>query len=161
MEILKDVEVKELPGMTVAYIRNIGPYNGDKELYQRNRTKLFSWAGARGLLGGIDFKYLILYHDNPKVALSDKLRMSLCITIPIDTKTDGEIGRMEIAATKYVVCRFELTEHDFQTAWDWIYGHWFPESGYQPDDKPYFETYPEEPKGNKFLVDFCVPVKPA
>ena len=125
------------------------------------RNKLFAWAGARGLMSSIDFKYLILYHDDPTVALTDKLRMSLCVTVPADTKVDGEIGKMELSAAKYAVARFELTAQDFQTAWEWLYGQWLPNSGYQPDDKPYFETYPEEPKGEKFLVEFCVPVKPA
>jgi AraC family transcriptional regulator len=67
---------------------------------------------------------------------------------------------MEIEAAKYVIARFELTAHDFQQAWDWVYGQWFPASGYQPDDKPCFEMYPEEPKDGKFIVDICVPVKP-
>jgi AraC family transcriptional regulator len=161
MELNKSVEVKELSKMTVAYVRNIGPWNGDQEQYHKLRNKLFSWAGARGLMGGKDFKYLILYHDDPNVALSDKLRMSLCITIPPETNVDGEIGKMEIEAAKYAIARFELTVLDFQKAWDWIYGQWLPNSGYQPDAKPYFETYPEEPKGDKFIVDFCIPVIPA
>jgi AraC family transcriptional regulator len=160
MELNKSVEIQELPHMTVAYIRNMGPWNGDQEIYQSLRNKLFIWAGARGLMGGKDFKYLILYHDNPNVALNDKLRMSLCVTIPPETQVDGEIGKMELEAAKYVIARFELTPQDFKTAWEWLYGEWLPNSGYQPDDKPYFETYPEEPKGNKFIVDFCVPVKP-
>ena len=160
MGLNKSVEIQELPHMTVAYIRNMGPWNGDQEIYQNLRNKLFTWASVRGLMGGKDFKYLILYHDNPKVALNDKLRMSLCVTIPPETQVDGEIGKMELEAAKYVVARFELTPQDFKTAWEWLYGEWLPNSGYQPDDKPYFETYPEEPKGNKFIVDFCVPVKP-
>ena len=160
MELNKNVEVKELPQMTVAYIRNMGPWNGDKNVYQRLRNTLFSWAGARGLIGAKDFKYLILYHDDPSVALNDKLRMSLCVTVPPETKVDGEIGKMVIEAAKYAIARFELTSQDFQKAWEWLYGQWLPNSGYQPDDKPYFETYPEEPKGEKFIVDFCIPVKP-
>lgn len=160
MELNKSIEVKELPKMTVAYVRNIGPWNGDKKQYENLRNKLFSWAGARGLMGGNDFRYLILYHDDPNVALSDKLRMSLCITVPPETEVEREIGKMEIDAAKYAIARFELTENDFQKAWDWIYGQWLPNSGYQPDTKPYFETYPEEPKGEKFIVDFCIPVKP-
>ena len=161
MALNKSVEVKELPKMTVAYVRNIGPWNGDQKLYQNLRNKLFSWAGARGLIGGKDFKYLILYHDDPNVVLTDdKLRMSLCVTVPPETNVEGEIGKMEIEAAKYAVARFELTPQDFQKAWDWLYGQWLPNSGYQPDAKPYFETYPEEPKNDKFIVDFCIPVKP-
>ncbi|MFO7574406.1 MAG: GyrI-like domain-containing protein, partial [Bacteroidales bacterium] len=79
---------------------------------------------------------------------------------PPKTKVDGEIGKMELEAAKYVIARFELTGQEFQQAWDWLYGQWFPESGYQPDEKPCFEMYPEEPKNGKFVVDICVPVKP-
>lgn len=160
MEFNKSVEVKQLDRMTVAYFRHLGPYNGDQVLYQSHRNKLFSWAAARDLIGGEGFKYLVLYHDNPKVALSDNLRMSLCITVPAETEVSGEIGKMEISAARYAVARFELTENDFQKAWEWLYGYWLPNNGFLPDDQPYFETFPEEPKNGSFIVDFCVPVKP-
>ena len=160
MKLNKSVEVKELPKMTVAYIRHIGPYKGDDKLFERIWERLFSWAGPRGLIGGKDFKSLVIYHDDPNVTIEDKLRMSVCITVPPETKVDGEIGKMEIEAAKYVIAGFELTASDFQQAWDWIYGQWFPTSGYQPDDKPCFEIYPEEPKDGTFIVDICVPVKP-
>jgi len=160
MKLNKSVEVKELPKMTVAYIRHIGPYKGDDKLFEGIWNRLFTWAGPRGLLGGEEFKSLVIYHDDPNVTIEDKLRMSVCITVPSETKVDGEIGKMEIEAAKYVVARFELTAQDFQQAWDWVYGQWFPTSGYQPDDKLCFEMYPEEPKDGKFIVDICVPVKP-
>lgn len=160
MKLNKSVEIKDLPKMSVAYIRHIGPYKGDEKLFESIWTRLFTWAGPRGLIGGEDFKSLIVYHDDPNVTIEDKLRMSVCITVPSDTKVDGEIGKMEIEAARYVVARFELTAQDFQEAWDWVYGQWFPTSGYQPDDKPCFEVYPEEPKDGKFIVDICVPVKP-
>jgi AraC family transcriptional regulator len=160
MKLNKNVEVKELPKMTVVYVRNIGPYNGDQKLFQNLRDKLFSWAGARGLFMGKDCRFLVVYHDDPTVAISDKLRMSLCLTVPPETKVDGEIGKMEIESAKYVVARFELTGKDFQNAWNWVYGQWLPNSGYQPDDKPYFEMYNEPPKDGNYVIDFCVPVKP-
>ena len=160
MKLNKSVEVKELPEMTVAYIRHIGPYKGDDKLFEKIWNRLFAWAGPRGLIGGKDFKSLIVYHDDPNVTVEDKLRMSVCITVPRETKVDGEVGKMEIEAARYVIARFEVTAQDFQQAWNWVYGQWFPTSGYQPDDKPCFEMYPEEPKDGKFIVDICVPVKP-
>jgi AraC family transcriptional regulator len=160
MNLNKHVEVKDLPKMTVAYIRHIGPYKGNDKLFEGIWNKLFSWAGPRGLLGGKNFKSLIIYHDDPNVTIEDKLRMSVCITVPENTPVDGDVGKMSVEASKYAVARFVLTAHDFQQAWDWVYGQWFPASGYQPDDKPCFEMYPEEPKDGKFIVDICVPVKP-
>lgn len=160
MKLNKSVEVKELPKMTLAYIRHIGPYQGDEKLFEKLWNRLFAWAGPRGLIGGKDFKSMVIYHDDPNLTDGDKLRMSVCITIPSATKVDGEIGKMDLEAAKYVIARFELSGQEFQQAWDWLYGQWFPESGYQPDEKPCFEMYPEEPKDGKFIVDICVPVKP-
>lgn len=160
MELNKNVEVKDLPKMTVAYIRHIGPYKGDEKLFEKLWNRLFRWAGPRGLIGGPGFRSLIIYHDDPNVTDQAKLRTSVCITVPPDTKVDGEVGKMEMEAAKYVIARFVVRADQFQDAWDWVYGKWLPESGYQPDDKPCFEMYPEEPKNGNFTVDICVPVKP-
>ena len=160
MKLNKSVEVKELPKMTVAYIRHIGPYKGNAQLFDILWGKICTWAGVRGLMGQPDLKFLTIYHDDPNVTVEDKLRMSVCITVPSDTKVDGEFGKMEIEAAKYVIARFVVTAEEFQQAWEWVYGKWFPTSGYQPDDKPCFEMYPEEPKDGKYTVDICVPVKP-
>lgn len=156
----KSVEVKDLPEMTLAYIRHIGPYKGDSKLFEQLWNKLFRWAGPRGLIGSKDFRSLIIYHDDPNITEESKLRMSVCITVPASTEVAGEIGKMLLDKAKYVIARFELQDNEFQDAWDWVFGHWFPQSGYQPDDKPCFEMYPEEPKDGKFIVDICVPVKP-
>lgn len=160
MEQNKGVEIKDFPKMTVAYIRHIGPYKGDVKLFETLWNKLFTWAGPRGLIGGENFKSLIVYHDDPGVTIEDKLRMSVCITVDPATKVDGEIGKMELEAAQYAVARFEITSEEFTQAWSWVCGQWLPASGYQPDDKPCFEMYVEEPKDGKFIVDICVPVKP-
>jgi AraC family transcriptional regulator len=160
MNLNKSVEVKDLPEMTVAYIRYIGPYKGDEQLFAGLWQKLFGWAGPRGLLANKDLKSLVVYHDDPNITSEDKLRMSVCISVPEETKVGGEIGKMKIEAAKYAIARFELDASQFQQAWDWVYSQWLPNSGYQPDDKACFEMYPEEPKDGKFVVDICVPVKP-
>lgn len=159
MKLNKGVEVRELPKMTVAYIRHIGPYKGDEKLFENLWNRLYTWAGPRGLIGGPDFKSLTIYHDDPGVTVEEKLRMSVCITVPADTKVDGEIGKMEVEGGKYVMARFVLVGDQFQQAWDWVFGQWFPSSGYQPDDKPSFEMCIKEPKDGKHTVDICVPVK--
>ncbi len=160
MKLNKSVEVKELQEMNVAYVRHIGPYQGNDKLFQQLWNKLFAWAGPRGLIGGPDFKSLIIYHDDPNLCEGDKLRTSVCITVPEKTAVDGEIGKMKVEGGKYVIARFEVGSEEFGLAWDWVYAQWLPESGYQPDDKPCFEMYPEEPKDGKFTVDICVGIKP-
>ena len=49
-ELKMDVRVEELPQQTVAYIRHVGPYQGDSELFEGLFGRLFQWAGPRNLM---------------------------------------------------------------------------------------------------------------
>lgn len=95
-----------------------------------------------------------------QIASEDKLRMSICLTAPEDIKTDGEIGKMEIAGGTYAVAHFEIDATQFEQAWDWVYSKWLPSSGYQPDENQCFELYPKAPENGRFTVDICIPVRP-
>jgi AraC family transcriptional regulator len=157
------VEVKDMPDMHVAYVRHIGPYQGDIDLFGRLFNKLCSWAGPRNLLRFPETKMLCVYHDNPEVTDNAKLRTDVCITVPEDTQVDGEIGKTTIPAGKYAMAHFEINPDQYQDAWDTLYGGWLPESGYQPDDGPCFELYLGDPKTHpegKHTVAICIPVKP-
>ncbi len=155
------VEVRESPAMTVAYVRHVGPYKGDAKLFERLFGRLFRWAGPRNLVRPGESQTLIIYHDNPEITAEEKLRVSVCLTVPRGTQGEGEVGILEIPPGKYAVTRFELAQDEFQQAWDWVYGTWLPESGYAPDDRPCFETYPEEPRPDgTFIVDIYAPVRP-
>jgi AraC family transcriptional regulator len=159
MEIIQQVEVQPLPTTTVAYVRHTGPFQGDGALYQRLISKIYAWAGPRGLVQP-DTKTYAVYHDDPCVTEAQKQRLSICINVSPDTKVDGEVGKMELEGGKYAVASFILAPQEFPDAWTWLMGTWFPSSGYQPDDKLAFEVYPTMPVNGKITVDICVPVKP-
>ncbi|MDD4800588.1 MAG: GyrI-like domain-containing protein [Proteiniphilum sp.] len=84
MKLNKGVEVKNLPDMTVAYIRHTGSYKGNEKLFKILWNELLKWAEPRNLVGGKDFKALVVYHDDPFITHEDKLRMSVCFTVPSD-----------------------------------------------------------------------------
>ncbi|MFC1953639.1 GyrI-like domain-containing protein [Chloroflexota bacterium] len=162
-ELITDVEVKEVQEMNIAYIRHIGPYAGDEQLFGKLFNKLCTWAGPRGLLNSPDTKFITIYHDNPDITDESKLRTDVCITVPPDTGIDGEIGKAAIPAGYYAIAHFEINADQFGDAWNAVYGGWLPESGYQPDDRPCFELYLGEPSQHpegKHLVDIYAPVKP-
>lgn len=95
-DIQTNVEVKDTSELHVAYVRHIGPYKGDQELFSRLFNKLMAWAGPRGLLRFPETKVLTVYHDNPDVTDESRLRTDACITVPKDTQVEGEIGKMTI-----------------------------------------------------------------
>ena len=159
-----NVEVKEMPDLHVAYVRNIGPYKGDGALFDRLFSRLMTWAGPRGVLCTPGQMVLAVYHDDPEVTEADKLRLSACITVPPETEVSGDVGKMTVPGGTFAVAHFELAgSEEYETAWDAVMGGWLPESGYQPDDRLCYEVYHNNPKEHpegKHIVDICVPVKP-
>lgn len=156
------VEVRELPEKCVAYLRHIGPYAGDGELFGRLYGQLMRWAGPRGLHNP-SAQMLTIYYDDPNVTDSSKLRMDVCVTVPPETEVSGDVGRMTLTAGRYAVARFEIASDEYGAAWDAVMGGWFPESGYVPDNGPCFEICANDPAQHpegKHIVDICVPVKP-
>ena len=160
--ITPDVTVKDFPETTVAYIRHIGPYQADAELFGRLFGRLFQWAGPRKLLGP-DTKAMSIYHDDPNLTEAAKLRTDVCITVAPDTEVDGEVGKLTIPAGRYAFGRVEVTSDQFGQAWDAMCGTWLPDSGYEPADGLSFEIchndHREHPEG-KHIVDIVIPVKP-
>ena len=157
------IEVKEMPDFHVAYVRHIGPYKGDSQLFEGLFDKLMRWAGPRGLLRFPETKVLSVYHDDPKITDEDKLRTSACITVPEDTPVEGEIGKMTVSGGAFAVAGFEIHADEYEEAWDLLMGGWLPDSGYQPDDRLCYEMMLNDPKEHpegKHIVDICVPVKP-
>ena len=157
------VEVKEMPEFSAAYIRHVGPYMGDSELFARLFGQLMAWAGPRGLMGP-DTKIFTLYEDDPSITNEENLRMSVCVSVAHDTPVEGEIGKRAIAGGKYAVGHFELLQPDqYADAWTSIYSGWLPESGFQPDDGPPLEFYlsdPSEDPEGRITTEIAVPVKP-
>jgi AraC family transcriptional regulator len=100
-----DVEVKEIADLYVAYMRHVGPYQGDGALFQRLYDQLFRWAGPRNLLAFPQTKIINVYHDDPDITEPDKLRLSACITVPEGTRGEGEIGTMSIQGGRYAQAR--------------------------------------------------------
>lgn len=154
------VEVKDMPEMHVVYVRHQGPYNKIDQAFQ----KLDAWAKPRGLYDRDDVKVLAIYHDDPQVTDASKLSSSACVTAPEDITTTGDVGSMTIPAGKYAVARVEIAQDEFEEAWDALIRDWLPDSGFEPDNRPCYEIYLNEPQfhpDNKFIIDICEPVKPA
>lgn len=156
------VEIQELPDWHIAYVRHIGPYQGNDALFGELFGKLFGWAGPRGLLGA-DTTCLSVYYDEPDITDEDNLRLTIGLTVGENTPVDGEVGKTHLPGGRYAVGRFELRPDQYSDAWDAMFKGWLPESGYQPDDRPSLELYRNDPNEHPeglHIVDICIPVKP-
>ncbi len=156
------VEIVDMPDRNVVYVRHIGSYAGQTEVFRETFGKLFAWAGPRGLIDESS-EVLSVYHDDMDITEEDKLRMDACLTVPEGTPVEGDMGTMIVPGGRFAVARFEVREDEFGDAWDSVVQGWLPESGFQPDDRLCFEicrSHPDDHPENKQLVDICVPVRP-
>lgn len=140
MEQLQSAKVTHFSDLVVAYIRHTGPYQGDAGLFYKLFNRLFSWTRPRGLMERPNASPLVIYHDDPCVTEKEKLRMSICLPVPPDTPVNDEIGKMKLPGGRFLSARFIVFPHEMPKAWQWIYGSWFPASGYQPADQLPFEA---------------------
>ncbi|MBN2530784.1 MAG: AraC family transcriptional regulator [Deltaproteobacteria bacterium] len=156
------IEVKEMPQMSVVYVRHVGAYKGDDALFGRLIGKLCDWAGPRGLIGA-NSPILMVYHDDPNITDDDKLRLDVCLRIDKEVDVSGDIGKTVIPGGKCAVGHFEISSDQFSDAWNAMMAGFLPQSGFQPDDRPPYELYAQDPGShpeNKYVVDICLPVKP-
>lgn len=153
------VEVREVPALTVAYVRHVGPFQEVGRAFE----KLMRWAGPRGLLRFPATKSLAVYHDDPDITATDKLRSDACLTVPAGTPVEGEIGKMTIPGGLFAVAGVEIFMDEFGEAWNALMRDWLPESGYEPDDRMCYELYLNDPKSHpegKFIVEIHEPIRP-
>lgn len=157
------VEVKDLPEKQLAYVRHTGPYAGDGDLFGRLFGTLMKWAGPRQLFIPGETEMLTIYHDSPEITEEEKLRISVCMTVPEGTETEGDIGSMKLPAGRYAVAEFNIDMEQYGDAWNTLFAGWLPESGYQCADGPCYELYlndpGEDPEG-KHRIAIHLPVQP-
>jgi AraC family transcriptional regulator len=160
---MPDVVIKEIPPISLAYVRYIGPFIGNPDLYRSLSKKLLDWARPLNLVHFPAKKIIAVYHGNLGLADESRHRISLSIQVPADTRTAGEIGKMTLPKGKYAIAHFELPLEEMLYAWLSIYRDWLPQSGYQPDDGPIYEiyqTFPHEHPENRMAFDIRIPIKP-
>ena len=153
------IEVKAMPEFHVAYIRHVGRYDRIGESFER----LMRWAGARGLLRFPGTALFAVYYDGPDMTPVSQLSCDACVTVPVGTPVEGEIGTMTIPGGQFAVAHVEIDVAQYSEAWDRLICDWLPRSGYQPDDRLCYEQYlnnPDEHPEKKHIVDICEPIRP-
>lgn len=157
------VEVKELPETSVAYIRHIGEFVGQQALWAQLFQTLTQWAAARNLLKCPGTDYYTVFRDDINITEFAKFKCDLSLSVPKGTKPEGAVGVSVIAGGQYAVAQFEIDTHEYPDAWELVYSQWLPNSGFQPSGDFCYERYLNDPNMHptkKHIIEVCIPVKP-
>jgi AraC family transcriptional regulator len=158
-----EVKIQDFPAITVAYVRHIGQFKGNDDLFSGAFEKLCDWAYPHGLINNQTL-FLAAYYDDPQITSEDKMRTDICLSIPDNIEPAGSINKEVFPAGKYAVARIEAkTTEDFEKGWNELYRVWLLKSGHEEsNDRPCLEIYRNDPKkdrSGKYIVDICVPIK--
>jgi len=153
-----EVQLRDLPPRTVAYIRVDDPYR--EGVVQSACERLLAWALERGLADG---QWLGYMWDEPEIVALKDCRYDVALVVD-RVKPAGEIGRFELppmrVAEVVVSGGLELETR----AIDCLYGTWLPRSRFVPDDQPVFEAWSGRPfahGSSHFTIACQLPVKSA
>ncbi|WDP92154.1 MAG: AraC family transcriptional regulator [Desulfobacter sp.] len=158
---MRRVCLEQIPSLKVAYLRYVGPYQEDEELFDGLYRRLFHWALPKGFLTEAPQRFNI-FHDNPEITPGGKLRVMAAIPVPGSILRSDAVGLFTLSGGLYGICRLQLKAGQFVNEWKWMFESWLASSGYELDNREMLERYRGEKlvEGQRvFDVDICIPVK--
>ncbi len=151
-----EVKIQSIPKLTVAFVRNVGPYDDAQVAWD----KLLPYLGSQGWLGA-DSKYIGLCHDDPDITPEDKIRYDACVTVNSEFKAEGEIQIQVIPASEYAVTTHLGPYEKLTDTYRSLFGHWLPQSGREPSSQACLEIYLNDPESTDpadLITDVHVPL---
>lgn len=148
--------IRRLPALRFAAVLHHGGYGaGIDEAW----TRLYRWAGPRGLLGPGSRAAGVSW-DDPAITPPERCRYSACLEIPARVEAAGPATLLEFPARSYLVRDFRGPEAGLSAAYTELYRRDLPESGFVPADAPAIEFY-RRPLGPDLVFDLeiAVPVE--
>jgi AraC family transcriptional regulator len=94
------MELKELPAMVYAGVRNLGPYSTVGPAFQR----IVGWAANAGLMNG-NTKVIGLSWDDPSTVPAEKLRYDAAVTLDRRVETPDDIRIAALPAATWAMTR--------------------------------------------------------
>ena len=153
-----EVQLRDLPARTVAYIRVLDPYR--EGAAQAAVERLLAWAIQRGLADG---QWLGYMWEEPEIVALEDCRYDVALVVD-DVQPAGEIGRFEFPPMRVAEVVLSGGIELEARAIDWLYKTWLPRSGFVPDDQPAFEAWIGRPFAHgleHFEIACQLPVRPA
>lgn len=122
-------------------------HQGDYMQIGQTFEKLFIHASTLGLLSEATRSFG-LYYDDPKSVPTKQLRSAACIEIGNSSQDldSPELKHYTIPAARCATVLHKGSYAELEKPYDWLFGHWLPQSGEEAENFPAFEEYLNDPK---------------
>lgn len=156
-DMLMQVKVKELQEKEIAYLTT--PKGYDLDSVYATWEKIIHWAKLQGLEVKTNERFAIC-HDNPSITPEDKCRYDAVIEINPDIQVKAPYNQSIISSGKYAVAYYKDDASKINNFITELCSHWFPNSGYEPDDYPPIFNYLNDSREDGYVeMDVYIKVK--
>lgn len=152
-----EITFKAIDDTPVGAIKHIGPYNDIGNAFD----KLEAIATGQDLITEHTRSFGI-YYDDPEGKAPEVLESHACLTMTENQAKSAELESFSIRGGQYAVMRFIGPYAQLESAYQWFYGKWLPDSGKEMENQPFFEEYINDPRNtppNELITDIHMPLK--
>ena len=154
---MPEVEIKEVPAMTVMSL----PFSGPYDQTQDKLATLMSWLLRVGHpYSDTPFG---LYYDDPSKVAPDALRAEVCLPIEEECQPEDEIQKKNLPAVTVAAAVHQGPPSGIAQVYKEVFG-WIAENGYRyveggPTREVFLRVYGEADDPEQFLTEVQVPVE--
>jgi len=133
-----EVDILKLDQLHLAAYPHQGDYSEIGSAFER----LSVYAASIGLFDNSSRSFG-LYYDDPASTETKELRAHACINIEPDAELsgDGPPQKMTIPDGRYASLVFKGSYAELEAPYNYLFGEWLPNSGYEAGDFPPIEEY--------------------
>ncbi len=155
---IKGPSIIDMPEKTALYIRLIGNYKDND--YDATWQKLWTEIKTQKLFSA-GIEHFGVCHDDPHVTEPSKLRYDACLVVHKTAKPHDEIGIKQLPCGKFAKFVYQGSYEYLNDAYNYIFGQWLPNSGYELRNVPSMEKYANDPRKTapeKLKTEFYIPI---
>ncbi|KAA2235808.1 AraC family transcriptional regulator [Salinarimonas soli] len=154
---MTQVTIKAFDGAAVAAL----PHRGDYQAIGGRFEELTAWAGANGLFQ-VPRRWFAIYYDDAAAVPQADLRSEACVEIEPGRPLGPGMEERRIPPGRVATIVHRGPYAELERVYRTLYGEWLPRSGEEPDDRPSFEEYlnnPREVPPAEWLTEVFLPLK--
>lgn len=137
-EMLMNIKVEHEQEKNIAYLSSPNGYELDS--VYATWDKIIQWAENKGIDTGMNMRFAIC-HDNPAITPESKCRYDASIVVNPNIEISPPYKQSLIPAGKYAIAYYKDDAAKINNFMTELCSHWFPESGYEPDNCPPLFNY--------------------
>jgi AraC family transcriptional regulator len=134
------IEIKEMPGMRVACVRHVGPYNEIGKAFDR----LGPVVGPAGLFQQPGAAMIAIFHDDPDKTPPAELRSDAAVVVSENVQLPAGVTEGRIPAGRYACTLHKGTYEKLPEAWA-QFKRELSAAGHRPAPGVSFEIYVNNP----------------